>query len=74
MAITMAESKEVEVGVKNKLQCFSASVNAKYSQKYSYKVEGSSMLRTKLLPVPPPPRVIPEVIPYTEEGTSGGET
>jgi hypothetical protein len=30
-------------------------VNASYSQKYSYSAEGSSLLRTKLVPVPPPP-------------------
>jgi hypothetical protein len=29
-------------------------VNASYSQKYSYSAEGSSLLRTKLVPVPPP--------------------
>ena len=67
MAITMAKSTKKEVGVKAKVGfwCWSASVNAKYSQKYSYKVEGSSLLRTTLVPVPPPPRLIPEVIPYT---------
>jgi hypothetical protein len=31
-----------------------ASVNATYSNKYSYTAEGSSLLRTKLTPVPPP--------------------
>lgn len=30
-------------------------VNASYSQKYSYSAEGSSLLRTKLVPIPPPP-------------------
>jgi len=29
-------------------------VNASYSQKYSYSAEGSSLLRTKLVPIPPP--------------------
>jgi hypothetical protein len=29
-------------------------VNANYSNKYSYSAEGSSLLRTKLVPVPPP--------------------
>lgn len=29
-------------------------VNATYSQKYSYSAEGSSLLRTKLVPIPPP--------------------
>ncbi len=30
-------------------------VDASYSSKYSYSAEGSSLLRTKLSPVPPPP-------------------
>lgn len=30
-------------------------VDATYSSKYSYSAEGSSLLRTKLVPVPPPP-------------------
>lgn len=29
-------------------------VNASYSQKFSYSAEGSSLLRTKLVPIPPP--------------------
>jgi hypothetical protein len=29
-------------------------VNATYSSKYSYTAEGSSLLRTKMVPVPPP--------------------
>jgi hypothetical protein len=31
-----------------------AQVNAAYSAKYSYTAEGSSLLRTKLVPIPPP--------------------
>ncbi|CAM1342446.1 hypothetical protein [Tenacibaculum amylolyticum] len=34
-----------------------ASVNASYSQKYQYSVEGSSLMRTKIVTVPPPPRL-----------------
>ena len=30
-------------------------VNATYASKYSYSAEGSSLLRTKLTPIPPPP-------------------
>lgn len=69
MAITMARSTEKEGRVKSRVGfwIWSTSVNAKYSQSFSYKVEGSSLLRTTLVPVPPPPRLIPEVIPYTEE-------
>ncbi|MEN3367927.1 MAG: hypothetical protein V7609_70 [Verrucomicrobiota bacterium] len=56
MAITMATSSEAKIGVSAKAGWgpFSASVNASYSSKYSYDVSGSSLLRTKLVPVPPP--------------------
>jgi len=56
MAITMATSTDFKLGVKAKVGWgpFAASVNASYSRKYDYKVEGSSLLRTKLVPVPPP--------------------
>ncbi|MFO0826982.1 MAG: hypothetical protein U0572_02445 [Phycisphaerales bacterium] len=36
------------------LRVFASSFNASYSQKYDYKAEGSSLLQTKLAPVPPP--------------------
>ena len=29
-------------------------MNAGFSQKYSYSAEGSSVLQTKLVPIPPP--------------------
>jgi hypothetical protein len=32
-----------------------STVNATYSNKYNYSAEGASILRTKLVPVPPPP-------------------
>jgi hypothetical protein len=56
MAITMATSSEAKVGItaKGGWGPFSASVNASYSRKYEYKVEGSSLLRVRLVPVPPP--------------------
>jgi len=45
---------------------YTSTFNAKYSQKYSYKAEGSSLLRTTLKPVPPPDRAIPKIT--VEEG------
>ncbi len=56
MAITMATTSETKVGVSAQggWGPFSASVNASYSRKYSYNVEGSSLLRVKMAPVPPP--------------------
>jgi len=56
MAITMTISTDISAtaGAKAKFRAFSASVNASYSRKYDYKVEGSSLLRVRLAPVPPP--------------------
>lgn len=56
MAISMTRTTKAQVSVKAKAKflCFSASVNASYSSKYSYSVEGSSLIRTKIVPVPVP--------------------
>jgi hypothetical protein len=55
MAISMNRSTDASVSVSAKAGFgpFAASVNASYSSKYSYSVEGSSLLRTKITPVPP---------------------
>ncbi|MCL2549619.1 MAG: hypothetical protein FWE78_01575 [Methanimicrococcus sp.] len=55
MAISMQKSTEKSVSAKAKagFGIFSASVNASYSSKYSYSVDGSSLLRTKITPLPP---------------------
>jgi len=56
MAITMTKSTEASVSSEVSVKLWSilsASVNASYASKYSYKVEGSSLLRTKITPVPP---------------------
>ncbi|MCL6271678.1 hypothetical protein M3P05_17305 [Sansalvadorimonas sp. 2012CJ34-2] len=54
-------SKTVSAKVKGKVGFFSASasmrvstVSASYSSKYQYSAEGSSLMRTKLVPVPAP--------------------
>lgn len=56
MAISMAQSSELSVGAsfKGGWGPVAAQVNASYSQKYSYNVEGSSLLRVKMIPSPPP--------------------
>jgi len=41
---------------------FSSHVNYTTSAKYSYSAEGSSLLRTTLKPVPPPPRLLPRIV------------
>ena len=57
MAISMNRSSQASVSVTAKVGGafipYSASVTASYSSKYSYSVEGSSLLRTKITPVPP---------------------
>lgn len=56
------KSTTVDASVKGKVGFFSASakmrvssVSASYASKYQYSAEGSSLMRTKLVPVPPPP-------------------
>lgn len=41
-------------GGKRRATVTTSHVNAAYSQKFSYSAEGSSLLRTKLVPIPPP--------------------
>jgi hypothetical protein len=41
---------------------FSSHVNYKTASKYSYSVDGSSLLRTTLKPAPPPTRILPRFI------------
>ncbi len=41
---------------------FASHVNYKSSNTYSYSAEGSSLLRTTLKPVPPPPRLLPRLV------------
>jgi len=64
MAISTKTSSEfsLEVSASGGFACFSASVDAKYSSSYSYSVDGSSLLRTTLKPVPPPARLVPRTV------------
>jgi len=65
IAIKMTRTYTSERKVKGKQTRFSIGrggfsisttpVDATYSSKYTYSAEGSSLLRTKLVPVPPPP-------------------
>jgi hypothetical protein len=56
MVITMQRSSQADVSVKAKggWLLYSASVDAKYSSKYSYSVEASSFIEIKVAPAPPP--------------------
>lgn len=53
--IDISISHETEYEMDGGWSCglFGAHVNAKYSNKYSYTANGSSLLRTKITPVPP---------------------
>ena len=55
MTITCVTSHEASVSasVKANWGVVSATVNASYTGKYSFSAEGSSLLRTKLVPAPP---------------------
>lgn len=48
---------------------YTSTFNAKYNSKYSFKEEGTSLLRTTLKPVPAPERAIPKV-KVKESGSS----
>lgn len=52
--MAISTSKESSLGVSGGLKLSAVTVDASYSQKYSYKAEGSSVLRTKIVPVAPP--------------------
>ena len=51
ISITMTLS--VEVSASASYTCMCASVSASFAAKYSYTAEGSSLIRTKITPVPP---------------------
>lgn len=60
VAFSMSESREVslsvgvEVGVNVYFVMVAASVNASYTNKYSFEASGSSAITTKFVAVPPP--------------------
>jgi hypothetical protein len=52
---TRSASLEFKRGrIKARRNVTTTQVNANYAQKYSYSAEGSSLMRTKLVPIPPP--------------------
>jgi len=62
---TTSSETNVKVGTKAKVGfgCFSASVNVdvSHNRKFGKEVHGTSRLMTKMVPVPPPPRIAPEL-------------
>jgi hypothetical protein len=71
MVITMQKSSEGSVRMKAKggWAFFSASVDAKYSSKYSYSVEASSFIEIKVAPAPPPAPLMKAIEKITEDTT-----
>jgi hypothetical protein len=77
-------STDVNASVKGKVGFLSASVSmrvstvsASYSAKYQYSAEGSSLMRTKLVPVPAPALLeerIRAMITANNSGNNGGGT
>ena len=63
---TTSRETNVKVGVKAKvgfsMWSASVSVDVSHNRKYGKTVHGTSRLVTKLVPVPPPPRIAPELI------------
>jgi hypothetical protein len=55
---------KVSASAKVGFGCFSASVNVdvSHNRKFGKEVHGTSKLVTKMVPVPPPPRIAPELI------------
>jgi hypothetical protein len=56
VAFSSTQSTEISVGgsIGVGFSVFSASVNASYSNKYSFTAEGSSEIRTRIVSLPPP--------------------
>lgn len=68
MDIKTTTSTETNIKVSSSAKagfgCFSASINvdASHNRKFGKEVKGTSHLITKMVPVPPPPRLAPELI------------
>ena len=63
---TTSRETNVKVGAKAKVGfgCWSASVSVdvSHNRKFGKTVQGTSRLLTKMVPVPPPPRIAPEIL------------
>jgi len=63
---TTSRETNIKVGVKAKvgfsMWSASVSIDVSHNRKFGKTVQGTSRLVTKLVPVPPPPRIAPELI------------
>ena len=71
---TTSTETNVKVGAKAKVGfgCWSASVSVdvSHNRKFGKEVHGTARLVTKMVPVPPPPRIAPELIVVDNRTTS----
>ncbi len=69
VAFSMMKSREIGVkaSVGGVFKCFSASVEASYTSKYSFSAEGSSTVTAKIVTVPPPTEVTAIIARLKEE-------
>ena len=51
--ISISMCRSTEISTSTRFKCLCASVSASFAAKYSYSCEGSSLIRTKITPVPP---------------------
>jgi len=59
----------VKMSAKGGWAFFSATVDAKYSSKYSYSVEASSFIEIKVAPAPPPAPLMKAIDKISEDTT-----
>ena len=75
---TTSTETSVKVGVKAKVgfAMWSASVrvDVAHNRKFQKEVRGTSRLFTKMVPVPPPPRIFPEITVVDARDTDSGGT
>jgi len=75
---TTSTETNVKVGVRAKVgfAMWSASVrvDVEHNRKFGKEVKGTSRLFTKMVPVPPPPRIFPELTVIDQRSTDDGGT
>lgn len=75
---TTSTETNVKVGLKAKVgfAMWSASVrvDVEHNRKFGKEVKGTSRLFTKMVPVPPPPRIFPELTVIDQRSTDDGGT
>ncbi|MGR0482078.1 MAG: hypothetical protein ACTFAL_11925 [Candidatus Electronema sp. V4] len=60
--VTNTDSSGTSVPLLRKRMAFGSPVNFRTKNTYSYDAQGSSTLRITMRPVPPPPRILPDVV------------